>query len=263
MNLDISGKYALVTGGDNGVGRAIVKALLQQGVTVAATYTHEGDAATSLITELEQSKKCRGDSRGRPGGDGSFAIQADVSDAQAVASIVEQVRQQFGQIDILVNNASIMHHAPFQELTLPRWQQMIDTNLTGVYLVSQAMLEMIRPGGSIINISACMAAVGMRGKSHYTAAKAGVIGLTRSICKELGTQSIRVNVVAPGVIETDEIEDLSVEQRKRYAYLSAIGRLGQPQEVAGAVLFLASDLSSFITGATIAVDGGVGGIGAL
>lgn len=259
MNLDISGKYALVTGGDNGVGRAIVKALLHQGVTVAATYADEGDAASRLIEEVEQSKKWRGVS----GGDGSFAIQADVSDAQAIASIVEQVRQRFGQIDILVNNASIMHHAPFQELTLPRWQQMIDTNLTGVYLVSQAMLEMMRPGGSIINISACMAAVGMRGKSHYTAAKAGVIGLTRSICKELGTQSIRVNVVAPGVIETDEIEDLSVEQRKRYAYLSAIGRLGQPDEVAAAVLFLASDLSSFITGATIAIDGGVGGIGAL
>ena len=251
MNLDLAGKQALVTGGDSGVGLAIVRALLQQGVSVAATFDAERKATAGFIAELEQQKN------------GSFAVQVDVSDAQSVAALATQIRQQFGQIDILVNNASIINQAPFQELTLPLWQQMIDTNLTGVYLVSQAMLAMLTRGGSIINVSACMAAVGMREKSHYTASKAGVIGLTRSLCKELGSQGIRVNVVAPGVIETEEIGDLSAEQRKRYAYLSAIGRLGQPEEVATAVLFLASDLSSFITGATIAVDGGVGGIGAL
>jgi len=250
MNLDLSGKRALVTGGFDGVGRALVKALVQQGVSVAATYSQESNVTASFIAELEQ------------GQNGSFALQADVSDAQSVADMAAHVGERFGQIDILVNNASIMHHAPFQALTPLAWQRVLDTNLTGVFLVTQAVLDMVTAGGAIINVSACLASVGMRGKSHYTAAKAGVIGLTRSLCKEVGAKGIRVNVVAPGVIETEELVDLSPEQRKRYAYLAAIGRLGQPEEVAATVLFLASDLASFITGATIAIDGGVGGIGA-
>ena len=250
MNLDLSGKRALVTGGFDGVGRALVKALIQQGVSVAATYSQESNVTASFIAELER------------GQNGSFALQADVSDAQSVTDMAAQVSERFGQIDILVNNASIMHHAPFQALTPLSWQRVLDTNLTGVFLVTQAVLDMMTAGGTIINVSACLAAVGMRGKSHYTAAKAGVIGLTRSLCKEVGAKGIRVNVVAPGVIETEELVDLSPEQRKRYAYLAAIGRLGQPEEVAATVLFLASDLASFITGATIAIDGGVGGIGA-
>ncbi len=250
MNLDLAGKHAIVTGSTDGVGRAMVRALMQQGVLVAAIYEQESAASASLQAELEQY------------GNGSFALPADVSDAQSVATMLERVREQFGQVDILVNNASIINHAPFQELALPAWQRVLDINLTGVYLVSQAVLALMTNGGSIINVSACLAAVGMRGKAHYTAAKAGVIGLTRSLCKEVGYQGVRVNVIAPGVIETEEIGDLSPEQRKRYAYLAAIGRLGQPDEVAAVVLFLASNLSSFITGATIAIDGGVGGIGA-
>jgi 3-oxoacyl-[acyl-carrier protein] reductase len=250
MDLELAGKHALVTGGCDGVGRAIVKSLIQQGVAVAATYAQESAVTASFSAEMERGKN------------GSFALQADVSDAQSVADMIAHVCEEFGQIDILVNNASIMHHASFQTLTLLSWQRVVDTNLTGVYLVTQAALDIMAAGGSIINVSACLAAVGMRGKSHYSAAKAGVIGLTRSLCKEVGAQGMRVNVIAPGVIETAEIGDLSPEQRKRYAYLSAMGRLGQPEEVAATVLFLASDLSSFITGATIAIDGGVGGIGA-
>ncbi|MDQ2902645.1 MAG: SDR family oxidoreductase [Chloroflexota bacterium] len=251
MNLDLAGKRALITEGTDGVGGAIVTALLQQGVSVAATYAYESEAATRLITQLEQQKN------------GSFAVCADVSDAQSVADLVTHVRQRFGQIDIVVNNASIISHATIRELTLPVWQQTLSANLTSVYLLTQAVLDMMMPGGSIINVSACLAAVGMRGKSHYTAAKAGVIGLTRSLCKELGANGIRVNVVAPGVIGDGELSDLSPEQRGRYAYLAALGRFGQPEEVATVVLFLASDLSSFVTGATIPIDGGVGGIAAL
>lgn len=251
MNLDLAGKKALVTEGTDGVGRAIVMALLQQGVSVAATYDYQSEAVASLITALEQRKN------------GSFAVCANVSDAHSVADLVVLVRQKFGQIDIVVNNASIISHATIQELTLPIWQRTLDTNLTSVYLVTQAVLDMMMPGSSIINVSACLAAVGMRGKAHYTAAKAGVIGLTRSLCKELGAKGIRVNVIAPGVIGDGEMGELSPEQRGRYAYLAALGRLGQPEEVATAVLFLASDLASFITGATIPIDGGVGGIAAL
>lgn len=250
MDLDLSGKRALVIGGDDEISQAILIALLQHGAAVAVISSRESAAATSFIKELDQS------------GNRSFAVQADVNDAQSVSDLAAHVRQQFGQIDIVVNNASIISHATIEELTLPTWRQTLDTNLTSVYLVTQAVLAMMAPGSSIINVSACLAAVGMRGKAHYTAAKAGVIGFTRSICKELGAKGIRVNVVAPGVIGTGEMGDLSPEQRGRYAYLSALGRLGRPEEVAAAVLFLASDLSSFITGATIPIDGGVGGIAA-
>jgi NAD(P)-dependent dehydrogenase (short-subunit alcohol dehydrogenase family) len=250
MDLEIAGKRALVVGNGDEITQAIVSALLAQQVVVAATYGREDEATASLLAILEQSRN------------GSFALPVDISDPQQVAGLAERVRQQFGRLDILVNNASIISHANIQDLTLDTWRRTLDTNLTSVYLVTQAVLDLMAEGGAIVNVAACLAAVGMRGKAHYTAAKAGVIGLTRSICKEVGGKGIRVNVVAPGVISTGEMSDLSPEQRGRYAYLSALGRLGRPQEVANAVLFLASDLASFITGATLPIDGGVGGIAA-
>jgi 3-oxoacyl-[acyl-carrier protein] reductase len=250
MNLDLSGKRALVVGEGDEIQQAIIGALLQQGVTVATTYECNDESAANWLTKLEQRKN------------GSFAIQTNIRDAQAIADLIEVVRQKLGRIEIVVNAASTISHAPIQELTLATWQQTLDTHLTSAYLVTRAALSILESGGSIINLAACLAAVGMRGKAHYTAAKAGIIGFTRSLCKELGTQGIRVNVVAPGVIGSGELGDLSPEQRGRYAYLAALGRLGRPEEVAHAVLFLASDLSSFITGATIPVDGGVGGIAA-
>lgn len=250
MNLGLAGKHALVVGSNDDVTHAIVSALLQQGVAVATTYQQEDERSTELLAELETS------------GNGSFAVQATISDPQAAERLVELVRDRFERIEILVNSSESISHAPIQELTLATWQQALDSNLTSAYLLIHAALGLLQPGASIVNVSACLAAVGMRGKAHFTAAKAGVIGFTRSICKELGAQGIRVNVVAPGVIGSGEMALLSPEQRARYAYLAALGRMGQPQEVASAVLFLASDLSSFITGATLPVDGGVGGIAA-
>lgn len=250
MDLDLSGKRALVIGGDDDITRAIVRSLLAQHVSVAVAYQQEDEYTNSLSTDLQERQ------------DGSFAYQVNVADAQSVVRLVEAVRNRFEHIEILVNNAESISHAPLKDLSLPTWQKTLDVNLTGVYLVTQAAADLVQQGGSIINVSACLAAVGMRGKAHFTAAKAGVIGFTRSICKELGAENIRVNVVAPGVITTGEMSQLSLEQRGRYAYLAALGRLGCPEEVASAVLFLASDLSSFVTGTTIPVDGGVGGIAA-
>ncbi len=250
MDLNLSGKRALVVGGNDDITLAIVSGLLEQGAVVAATYQLEDECSARLSAELEIS------------GNGSFAVQAHISDAQSAAELIALVRERFEHIEILINSSENISHAPIQELTLATWQQALDNNLTNVYLVTQAALDLLQQGASIINISACLAAVGMRGKAHFTAAKAGVIGFTRSICKELGTKDIRVNVVAPGVIGSGEMAQLSPEQRGRYAYLAALGRLGKPTEVANAVLFLASDLSSFITGATLPVDGGVGGIAA-
>ena len=250
MQLDLSGKKALVVCGNDDITLAIVRALLEQGVAVAVTYQREGQYTAALAEELEKARN------------GSFAFQANIADEQAVAILQEAVRERFESIEILVNNAESISQAPLKELTLSIWQETLDINLTGVYLLTRAAIELMQPGGSIINVSACLAAVGMRGKSHFTASKAGVIGFTRSICKELGAEHIRVNVIAPGVITTGEMAQLSPEQRGRYAYLAALGRLGRPEEIAHAVLFLASDLSGFITGATIPVDGGVGGIAA-
>lgn len=250
MNLDLTGKRALVVGEGDEVQQAIVSALLQQGVTVATTYERVDESTASWFTDLEQQHN------------GSFAVETTIHEAQAIDDLIELVRQRFGRISIVVNAASAISHAPIQELTPSIWKRTLDTHLTSAYLVVRAALDILEPGASIINLAACLAAVGMRGKAHYTAAKAGMIGFTRSLCKELGAQGIRVNVVAPGVVGSGELGDLSPEQRGRYAYLAALGRLGRPEEIAYAVLFLASDLSSFITGATIPVDGGVGGIAA-
>lgn len=250
MDLGLAGKRALVVGGNDDITRAIVSALLGQGVTVAATYQQEDECSAGLVAELAMS------------GNGSFAVQARTSDAQEVAAVMALIHERFEFLDILVNSRESLSHAPIQELALATWQQALDSNLTSVYLITQAALDFLRTGASIINVSACLAAVGMRGKAHFTAAKAGVIGFSRSVCKELGPKNIRVNVVAPGVIGSGDMAHLSAEQRGRYAYLAALGRLGQPEEVANVVLFLASDLSSFMTGATIPVDGGVGGIAA-
>ena len=251
MDLCLTGKRALVTGGTRGIGRAVTLSLAQQGVAVIACYQHESEAVTSLKRELEQFQN------------GSDVIQADVSDEVAVSHLASAIRERFGTIHVLVNNASIIGDRLLSEMTLTEWQQVLNINLTGLYLVTSALQSLLLDGGSITNIASNLATVGMRGKTHYTASKAGMIGFTRSLCKEVGSRAIRVNNVSPGLIETQQIADLSSEQRKRYAYLSALGRLGTPEDVANVVLFLASDLASFVTGATISVDGGVGGVAAL
>jgi 3-oxoacyl-[acyl-carrier protein] reductase len=142
-------------------------------------------------------------------------------------------------------------------MDFPEWQRVLDTNLTAVYRVTQAMLESIPENGSIINITSAVALRGFPGLTHYTASKAGIIGFTRALCKELGPRRIRVNAVAPGLIETDQARGLTAESRARHEGMIAFGRLGKADEVAGPVLFLASDLSRYVTGQTLIVDGGI------
>ncbi|HXG12481.1 MAG TPA: 3-oxoacyl-ACP reductase family protein [Gemmataceae bacterium] len=245
MDLELKGKKALVTGGSRGIGRAIVLALARQGVSVAACYQRESDAVASLADEL------------RKLGNDSHTAQADVSDPASVAKLVGGVRDRFGRIDVLVNNAGVVSHKPLADLDLAEWQRVINTNLTSMYLVTKAAVEAMPRGGSVINVTSAVAMVGMVGRTHYTASKAGVIGFTRSLCKELGPRGIRVNALAPGIIETDQAAGLTPEQRTRYANLAALARLGQPDDIADVVLFLASDLSRFVSGITINVDGGI------
>jgi len=249
MVVELTGKYALVTGGSRGIGRAITLALARHGATVMACYRNGGEAVDTLDKELEQ---IGGDHRLMP---------ADVAAPEAVEKLTEECREHFGALDVVVNNAGVTSRAPIAQLPLAEWQRVMDTNLTGAFLVTQKALPLMGPGGSIVNIGSRAARAGMPASSHYTATKAGLVGFTRSLAKELGPRGIRVNVVAPGVIDTGEEQTAPPEARAAIAArtggLSALGRRGSPDEVAGAVVFLASDLSTYLTGATIDVDGGI------
>jgi NAD(P)-dependent dehydrogenase (short-subunit alcohol dehydrogenase family) len=245
MNLDLSGKHALVTGGSRGIGRAIVLTLAEQGASVAAVYQRESDAVTSLAAELDQHK-----------GD-NFVVQADVSNDEAVSKLTSDVRDRYGKVDVLVNNAGVVSHRTIDDLDLDEWRRVIDTNLTALYLVTKGVVDIIPEGGSVIIVGSAVATRGMPGRTHYASSKAGAIGFMRALCKEIGPRGIRVNLIAPGIIETDQAADLTEESRTRYSRLAALNRLGSADEIAGAVLFLASDLSAFVSGVTLNVDGGI------
>jgi 3-oxoacyl-[acyl-carrier protein] reductase len=245
VDLELRGKRALVTGGGRGIGRAIALALAAEGMSVAASYARDAAAAEEVDAVFAGY------------GNGSYTTQADVADEASVASLAAGVRERLGGVDVLVNNAGIVSHRPIGELDRAEWQRVLDTNLTGMYLVTRALLPLMPRGGSIINIASAVALVGMPARAHYTASKAGVIGLTRSLCKELGSRDIRVNAVAPGIIETDQVGHLTAEQRTRYGSLAALNRLGEGGDVSGVAVFLASGLSRFVSGVTINVDGGI------
>jgi 3-oxoacyl-[acyl-carrier protein] reductase len=245
MSLRLAGKTALVTGGTRGVGLGIVLALAQAGANVVTCYRQDTEAADALAREL---KATSGD---------QLLVQADVTAPGAIADLVGQARERFGSLQIVVNNAGAISHVPFAELSLAEWHRVIDTNLTAAAEVIQQTLPLLSGGGSIINVGSRVATVGIPLRAHYTAAKAGLIGLTRSLAKEFGPIGIRVNLVAPGVIETEEARQLPAERREHYTRLAALGRLGQPEEVGAAVVFLASDESSYITGEILHVDGGI------
>jgi 3-oxoacyl-[acyl-carrier protein] reductase len=244
VDLELTGKHALVTGGSRGIGRGIVLALALQGVQVAACYQRESDAVQSLSAELDAL------------GNGSFVIQGDVSSESDVERFVGEVAAAFGTIDILVNNAGVVSHAML-DMELDEWRRVIDTNLTGMFLVTRAVAPLMPDGGSIINLTSAAAMIGMVARTHYTSSKAGVMGFTRSLCKELGPRQIRANAIAPGIIDTDQASGLSPEQRARYAGFAALGRLGSSEEVADAALFFASDISRFVSGVVLNVDGGI------
>jgi NAD(P)-dependent dehydrogenase (short-subunit alcohol dehydrogenase family) len=247
MNVELKGRTALVTGGSRGIGRAITVALARQGADVVACYRQDTEAVESLNRELKET-----------GASGTVhLVQADVSREEDVTRLLEECRKRLGKLDIVVNNAGANSHLRCGDLNPTEWHRVLDTNLTSIYLVVRAALPLLGEGASIINIGSGVALRGMPGGLHYTASKAGVIGMTRSLCKELGPRGIRVNILAPGIIETDLVTRLSLEQRKTYEKMSAMGRLGQPDEIAGAVLFLASDLSRFVSGATLDVNGGI------
>ena len=245
MDLELNGKRALVTGGSRGIGREIVLGLARGGASVAACFNRESEDVERLRGDLEEV------------GGASYLAQADVSDADSVAGFVGDAVERFGGLDIVINNAGVVSHKLIEDLDLDEWHRVIDTNLTAVYLVVKAALPAIPDGGSIVNITSAVAMRGMPARTHYISSKAGMIGITRALCKEVGRRGIRVNAVAPGIIETDQTAELDDAGRARYSGLAALNRLGRPEEIASAALFLASDAAGFVSGVTLNVDGGI------
>ncbi|MEV8635675.1 3-oxoacyl-ACP reductase family protein [Streptosporangium sp. NPDC051023] len=245
MSSDLKGKRVLVTGGTRGIGRAIVLAFAAGGATVHTCGRTEGEAAAALRADLA-------------GYGGDHAVHAaDVAVPAQCRLLVAAATEALGGIDVLVNNAGVVSHHTLDDLDGDEWSRVIDTNLRGTFEVTKAALPSMGEGGSIINIASAVAMIGMVARTHYTASKAAIYGFTRSLCKEAGPRGIRANVVAPGIIETDQAAGLTGDVRKRYEALAALGRLGTPEDVADVVVFLAGDAARFVSGQTIVVDGGI------
>ncbi len=240
-----SNSVAIVTGASRGIGRATALALASTGVKVVVNYTQSQPAAEAVVQAIEEQ------------GGTAIALKADVSQAKEVEQLIEQTRTQWGRIDILVNNAGIARDALLLRMKLEDWQAVMDLNLTGVFLCSKAVAKIMikQKQGRIINITSVAGLMGNPGQANYSAAKAGVIGFTKTIAKELASRGITANAVAPGFIATDMTQELKADEILKFIPLA---RYGQPEEVAGMIRFLATDpAAAYITGQVFNVDGGM------
>jgi len=242
----LDGKLVLVTGASRGIGKAIALTLGGAGATVIGTATTESGADN--ISKVFADNKISGK-----------GIKLNVTDNEQISSLVKIVNEDFGSIDILINNAGITRDNILLRMKEDEWEDIINTNLSSIYKMSKSVLRgMIKKrSGRIISITSVVGAMGNAGQSNYAAAKAGMIGFTKSLAREVGVRGITVNAVAPGFIETDMTSNLPDEQKEALASQIPMGRLGTPDEVAKAVLFLAGDGGSYITGQTLHVNGGM------
>jgi 3-oxoacyl-[acyl-carrier protein] reductase len=238
-------KVAVVTGASRGIGKAAALALVSQGAKVVINYARSSEAAIATVKEITEA-----------GGE-AIALQADVSQSAEVDNLIKTTLDKFGRIDVLVNNAGITQDTLLLRMKLEQWQGVIDLNLTGVFLCTKAVSKIMlkQRSGRIINIASVAGQMGNPGQANYSAAKAGVIGFTKTVAKELANRGITVNAVAPGFIETDMTHDLKSDDIIKFIPL---GRYGKPEEVAGTIRFLASDpAAAYITGQVFNVDGGM------
>ncbi len=245
--MTLAGKVALVTGGSRGIGRAIAVTLAKHGADVAINYAGNTAAAEAVKAEIE--------AMGRK----ALLCQCSVADSEAVASMVKNVVKELGRLDILVNNAGITRDGLIMRMKDDDWDAVLATNLKGVFNCSKAVMRpmMKQKGGKIVNMASVVGEMGNAGQANYAAAKAGVIGLTKSLAKEVASREITVNAVAPGFIATDMTSVLTDEQKTEMEKTIPLGRQGLPQDVANAVLFLVSEDAAYITGQVLNVDGGM------
>jgi 3-oxoacyl-[acyl-carrier protein] reductase len=247
MSIELQEKIALVTGSSSGIGAAIAKELASAGATVALHFRSNPDGVNEVAKEI------------REAGGTCAVFQADVSDSSEAAALVKAVQKEFGRIDILVNNAGTTRDTLLMTMKEDAWDVVIDTNLKSVYLITRAAVRgmLKRRSGRIINITSVVGLAGHAGQSNYAASKAGIIGFTKSLAREIGSRNITVNAIAPGFISTALTDVLNDEQREATINATPLGRLGTVEDVAWAVAVLASDRSSFITGQVLSVDGGL------
>jgi len=238
---DFSGKVVLVTGGTRGIGRAIAEAFKERGATVYITGTNE-ERTKAVAEEI-----------------GVNGLRMDVTDREEVKEGISRIVESEGKIDVLVNNAGITKDSLFMRMKDEDWDAVIDTNLTGIYNVTRQVIPFMvkKRSGNIINISSVVGFTGNVGQVNYSSSKAAIIGFTKSLSKEVCSRGIRVNAVAPGYIVTDMTEKIPEKVKEAIRQSIPMKREGEPSEIAGAVLFLASDLASYITGAVIHVNGGL------
>jgi 3-oxoacyl-[acyl-carrier protein] reductase len=243
----LTGKTALVTGGSRGIGRACVRALATAGARVAFIYRQDEAAAQSLVAELAAS------------GSELLALKADVTDSARAIAIVDELIERWEKLDILVNSAGVVRDGLFAVMGPEAWGEVINTNLNGTYnychAASRPMIS--RRSGSIVNLSSVASEFGSRGQVNYAASKGGIDGLTRCLAKELAARKVRVNAVAPGMIETDMSQTVRNLVGDRLKEIIPLKRVGQPEEIASVVTFLASDDASYLTGQVLRVDGGL------
>lgn len=249
MQIDLTNKVALVTGASRGIGRAVALALGRSGARVVVNYRGQEQAAQAVVAELEAAN----------GAGSAIAVQADMAQASDVERLLKTTLDTFGRLNILVNNAGITRDNLLLRMKDDEWDAVLNTNLRGIYLLTKAVLRpmMKARGGRIINITSVVGLTGNAGQANYAAAKAGLIGFTKSVAREMASRGITANAVAPGYIETDITSGLSDEIKATILSNIPAGRLGQPEDVAQLIVFLASDAAAYITGQTLAVDGGL------
>ncbi|MAE43193.1 beta-ketoacyl-ACP reductase [Candidatus Woesearchaeota archaeon] len=241
----LKGKTALITGASRGIGKAIAIELAKNNANVVINYYNGGEEPQKVV---EEAKKYSVE---------SIAVKADVSNFDEVKQMAEAIEKKFGKIDILVNNAGIVKDRTLKNMTVDDWNAVINTNLNSIFYVTKSILPLINEGGRIISISSIVGQYGNFGQCNYAASKAGIVGFTKSLAKELGKKKITVNAVAPGSVKTSITKDIPLIRKKLMNYMIALKEEAEPEDVANVVAFLASEKARYITGAVINVDGGL------
>ena len=244
--IDLTGKTAIVTGSSQGIGLATATTLHAGGANVVINYFEEGEGRN----------KAKADDVVKQFGDRAMAAAADVRNPDELAAMVTATIEKFESVDILVNNAGIIRDKSFKKMSYDEWQSVIDTNLTGVFNSCKAVVESLSEGGVIVNVASLSAVTGFFGQANYATAKAGVMTLTKVLSRELARKNIRVNAIAPGVVNTEMGESIPEENRKAMVANIPLGRFAESEEISNVILFLCSDLSTYMTGQTLHVNGG-------